>query len=96
MLQVQPKHMACISVASFHIACKMTCGPDRVPESAHLITISQCKCTLSDLVRMESIIMSKLGITLNDRDNVPVTALTFLRMFHEILCAAERGDVYKK
>lgn len=95
-MKVQPIHIACISVASFHIACQMTCNPENVPERTHMITISQCKCTLSDLVRMESIIISKLEINLNDRDNLPVTALNFLRLFHEILCVMKYNDLYKK
>lgn len=95
-MKVQPKHMACISVSSFHIACKMICDPDLIPESTHLITISQCKCTLTDLYRMESIIMNKLDISLNEGDNLPVTSLTFLRLMHEILWSSTCNDVYKK
>ena len=43
----------------------------------HLIRISQCRCSLSDLARMERIISTKLSWELESP-----TALTFLELFH--------------
>jgi cyclin G2 len=95
-LQVLPKHLACVCVTSFHIACKLVCVPELAPEPPHIIRISQCKCSLSDIMRMESIIIDKLGINVNERDNLPVTALTFLRLFNEIITSTKCGDDYNQ
>ncbi|XP_063242503.1 cyclin G [Bacillus rossius redtenbacheri] len=85
-MKVQPKHMACISVSSFHLAARLVAScrkdldsPVVVPDTEDLVAISQCRCTLGDLSRMEKIIAGKLS------ESVPVTALDFLRLFHRVL-----------
>lgn len=94
--QVQQKHIACISVASFHIACKLICSDDLVPEPSDIIKISQCKCTPRDLARMETIIKNKIGIEGKGRENIPVTALSFLKLYDEIVRASEHSEIYQK
>ncbi|XP_066999568.1 cyclin G [Anabrus simplex] len=98
-MKARPKHMACISVSAFHLACRQVLLHEQgtggeswsVPDSRDLVTISQCKCTLGDLTRMEGIISSKLG---SEPGLLPVTSLTFLRLFHNLfLAAAERLGV---
>ncbi|XP_065222483.1 cyclin G [Planococcus citri] len=95
-MKVQPKYIACISIASFHIACKLVCSPDLIPDPAHLISISQCKCTLSDLSRMTSVIISKVEINFDERDSIPITSLTFLRLLHQMMSVSKYSDVYKQ
>ena len=92
--------MACISVSAFHLATRQVyqyqknCGLESllvVPETRDLVAISQCKCTLGDLNRMESIISSKLD---TEPGLLPVTALTFLQLFYALFCSvAERLGV---
>lgn len=93
-MKARPKHMACIAVSSFHLACqqvmlhrhKVDCESEWiVPDSRDLVTISQCKCTLGDLTRMEGIIACKLG---TEPSMLPVTSLTFLQLFHKLFSAA--------
>ncbi|KAJ9574027.1 hypothetical protein L9F63_008553 [Diploptera punctata] len=89
-MKVRPKHMACISVSAFHLATKQvyhhqkSCGAESlvtVPDTRDLVVISQCKCTLGDLSRMQGIISSKLG---TEPGLLPVTALTFLQLFYAL------------
>ncbi|CAO2623693.1 CCNG2 [Lemmus lemmus] len=51
-----------------------------VPPTHNVIRISQCKCTASDLERMERIISEKLHYELE-----ATTALNFLHLYHTIL-----------
>ncbi|BES94022.1 Cyclin, N-terminal domain [Nesidiocoris tenuis] len=80
-MKVKARHMACISVAAFQIACRYIMT-NRVPDSADILAISQSNCTPGDLSRMEQVITSKLGISYNSS---PVTVAIFLRIFHDLL-----------
>ncbi|XP_069679969.1 cyclin G isoform X1 [Periplaneta americana] len=105
-MKARPKHMACISVSSFHLATRQvyqyqkSCGMEdvsSVPDTRDLVAISQCKCTLGDLNRMEGIISSKLD---TEPGLLPVTPLTFLQLFHALFAAAAGqigvGALYEK
>uniref|UniRef100_A0A182PSH6 Cyclin-like domain-containing protein n=1 Tax=Anopheles epiroticus TaxID=199890 RepID=A0A182PSH6_9DIPT len=78
-MKVRPKHMACISVSSFHLAVQQHSLP--IIDTEDLIAISQCRCTSRDLVRMADIVANKLGVQMN---LAPVTALSFIRLFYYI------------
>ncbi|XP_055587595.1 cyclin G [Uranotaenia lowii] len=78
-MKVRPKHMACISVSSFHLAVQQLSLPQIDTED--LVAISQCRCTSRDLVRMADIVANKLGVQIN---SAPVTALAFIRLFYYI------------
>ncbi|XP_050069410.1 cyclin G [Anopheles maculipalpis] len=78
-MKVRPKHMACISVSSFHLAVQQLSMP--IIDTEDLIAISQCRCTSRDLVRMADIVANKLGVQMN---LAPVTALSFIRLFYYI------------
>lgn len=78
-MKVRPKHMACISVSSFHLAARQLNLPQI--DTDDLVAISQCRCTSRDLVRMADIVANKLGVQMN---TAPVTALSFIRLFYYI------------
>lgn len=78
-MKVRPKHMACISVSSFHLAVQQLSMP--LIDTEDLVAISQCRCTSRDLVRMADIVANKLGVQMN---LAPVTALSFIRLFYYI------------
>lgn len=90
-MKARPKHMACISVSAFHIAAVRMAKLD----ADHLVSISQCKCTGGDLERMSTLIRGKLEWAPN---TTPVTAITFLRLFHIMFHTAASqiglGDLY--
>lgn len=95
--------MACISVAAFQLAARQVSSALRsdevveIPDSKDLASISQCKCTLGDLTRMEGIISQKLGAEPN---TLPITALTFVRLLNSIFATAAKeagiSDVYSQ
>jgi len=92
-MKAQPKHLSCIAVSSFHLACsqyQQGLPSDTLlvgtPEPADLVSISQSRCSASDLMRMEAILASKLegGGTAG----TPVTPLSFLRVMSAVSRAA--------
>ncbi|XP_034935274.1 cyclin G [Chelonus insularis] len=91
-MKARPKHMACISVSSFHIAAVQMA---QSLDADHLVSISQCKCTGGDLKRMSELIRNKLEWA---PGTTPITALTFLRlfnvMFHTAASQLGLGDLY--
>lgn len=94
-MKARPKHMACIAIASFQLSCSLVCGGAAgcppVPEAAEVAAISQCKCTPGDLRRMQTIITSKLGV-----GAAPITAVDFLRVFHQLFLSVDQGQVYAR
>jgi len=102
-MKAQPKHLSCIAVSSFHLACSQyqeslpdnAVGVQGVPEPGDLVTISQSRCSASDLLRMEAILASKLD---NKHQQavppMPVTPLSFLRLMMAVSrAAAARLDI---
>lgn len=92
-MKARPKHMACISVSSFHIAAVQMAQQSL--DADHLVSISQCKCTGGDLKRMSELIRNKLEWQPGSQ---PITSLTFLRLFNLMFQAAASqlglGDLY--
>lgn len=91
-MKAQPKHLSCIAVSSFHLACtqyQQACGDLAVvPEPADLVAISQSRCSASDLLRMEAILASKLDNKKQAVPPMPVTPLSFLRIMMAVSRAA--------
>jgi len=92
-MKAQPKHLSCIAVSSFHLACSQYQmaggGLVSVPDPSDLVTISQSRCSSSDLLRMESILSAKLAPpTPTASPQLPVTPLTCLRIMWAVSRAA--------
>ena len=105
-MKAQPKHLSCIAVAAFHLACRQfhghqleqqllskknsdtTIAPIAIPDPADLVTISQSRCSPSDLLRMQNIVANKLDLNPASGPEPPVTALSFLRIMFAVSKAA--------
>ncbi|KAM4555009.1 cyclin-G1 isoform 1-T1 [Odontesthes bonariensis] len=77
VMKIQPKHLSCVGLCCFYIAVKSSEEEKNVPLASDLIRISQNRFTVSDMIRMERIIMEKLYWKVK-----APTALHFLRLFH--------------
>lgn len=75
--QIQPKHLSCVGLCCFYIAVKSSEEEKNVPLANDLIRISQNRFTVSDMMRMEKIIMEKLYWKVK-----APTALRFLHLLH--------------
>jgi len=110
-MKAQPKHLSCIAVSAFHLACgqhrqlQMEQGLDEsqlvgIPDPADLVSISQSRCSPSDLLRMQTILQSKLETAqssslVSSADSAPVTSLTFLKLMYRVVRAtALRLDLF--
>jgi len=98
-MKALPKHLSCIAVSSFHLACSQyqeVRGDLLVlPQPSDLVSISQSRCSASDLLRMEAIIASKLE---NKQQQtvppLPVTPLSALKLMMAVSrAAASRLDI---
>ena len=83
-LQAHPKYLSCIATCCFYIAAKTQEDDVFIPNATELVKLSQCGGTVSDLVRMEKLILDKLSWELN-----AVTPLTFLHLFYEVFAARD-------
>ncbi|CAH1402352.1 unnamed protein product [Nezara viridula] len=92
-LKVKAKHMACVSISSFQLACRLVCGGS-APELQHILAVSQAKCTVADLVRMQEVVSTKLGA--EPSSPLPITPYTFLALYHAFLSAIDRENVYSR
>lgn len=85
--QIQPKHLSCVGLCCFYIAVKSAEEEKNVPLANDLIRISQNRFTVSDMIRMEKIILEKLHWKLK-----APTALHFLRLFYFRIQGQVDGD----
>uniref|UniRef100_A0A1A8MAU2 Cyclin G1 n=1 Tax=Nothobranchius pienaari TaxID=704102 RepID=A0A1A8MAU2_9TELE len=77
VMKIQPKHLSCVGLCCFYIAVKSSEEEKNVPLASDLIRISQNRFTVSDMIRMEKIIMEKLYWKVK-----APTALHFVRLLH--------------
>ncbi|XP_048399405.1 cyclin-G1 [Stegostoma tigrinum] len=80
LIKVQPKHLCCVGLCCFYLAVRATEEEHSVPLASDLIRISQCRFTISDMMRMENIVLEKLRWRVRGP-----TALDFLRLYHKLI-----------
>ncbi|NXQ32341.1 CCNG1 protein, partial [Alaudala cheleensis] len=79
-MKVQPKHLGCVGLSCFYLAVKASEEERNVPFATDLIRISQYRFTVSDMMRMEKIILEKLCWKVK-----AITAYQFLQLYHSFL-----------
>ncbi|NXA78830.1 CCNG1 protein, partial [Thryothorus ludovicianus] len=79
-MKVQPKHLGCVGLSCFYLAVKASEEERNVPLATDLIRISQYRFTVSDMMRMEKIILEKLGWRIK-----AITAFQFLQLYHSFI-----------
>ncbi|XP_066523062.1 cyclin-G1 [Hoplias malabaricus] len=89
VMKIQPKHLSCVGLCCFYIAVK-TLEDENIPLASDLIRISQNRFTVSDMMRMEKIILEKLYMKVR-----APTALHFLRFFHAYIQETVDADSKK-
>ncbi|KAJ3588034.1 hypothetical protein NHX12_011628 [Muraenolepis orangiensis] len=87
VMKIQPKHLSCVGLCCFYIAVKSSEEERNVPLANDLIRITQNRFTVSDMMRMEKIVMEKLYWKVK-----APTALHFLRLFHSQVQAQLDSD----
>uniref|UniRef100_A0A8C4U040 Cyclin G1 n=1 Tax=Falco tinnunculus TaxID=100819 RepID=A0A8C4U040_FALTI len=79
-MKVQPKHLGCVGLSCFYLAVKASEEERNVPLATDLIRISQYRFTVSDMMRMEKIVLEKLCWKVK-----ATTAFQFLQLYHSLI-----------
>ncbi|XP_024067702.2 cyclin-G1 [Terrapene carolina triunguis] len=79
-MKVQPKHLGCVGLCCFYLAVKATEEERNIPLASDLIRISQYRFTVSDMMRMEKIVLEKLYWRIK-----ATTAFQFLQLYHLLI-----------
>ncbi|XP_067422688.1 cyclin-G1 isoform X1 [Emydura macquarii macquarii] len=79
-MKVQPKHLGCVGLSCFYLAVKATEEERNIPLATDLIRISQYRFTVSDMMRMEKIVLEKLYWKVK-----ATTAFQFLQLYHLLI-----------
>ncbi|NWJ06950.1 CCNG1 protein, partial [Crypturellus undulatus] len=79
-VKVQPKYLGCVGLSCFYLAVKATEEERNIPLATDLIRISQYRFTVSDMMRMEKIILEKLSWKVKS-----TTAFQFLQLYHSLI-----------
>lgn len=83
LVKAQKKYLPCIGVACYFLAVKIIEEEEDLPGASELLDAIGCSFSVSDLLRMERIILAKLDWDLNS-----VTPLSFLQAFHALSVAS--------
>ncbi|KAB1259396.1 Cyclin-G1, partial [Camelus dromedarius] len=79
-MKVQPKHLGCVGLSCFYLAVKSIEEERNVPLATDLIRISQYRFTVSDLMRMEKIVLEKVCWKVK-----ATTAFQFLQLYYSLI-----------
>uniref|UniRef100_A0A2K5P8V1 Cyclin N-terminal domain-containing protein n=1 Tax=Cebus imitator TaxID=2715852 RepID=A0A2K5P8V1_CEBIM len=79
-MKVQPKHLGCVGLSCSYLAFKSIEEERNVPLATDLIRISQYRFMVSDLLRMEKIVLEEVCQKVK-----ATTAIQFLQLYYSLL-----------
>ncbi|XP_076446080.1 cyclin-I-like [Babylonia areolata] len=77
LVKIRPKYLRCVAISCLYIAAKTLEDDEAIPVTLDLVRKSQCGCSVSEILRMELVILTKL-----DWNPKAVTAIDFLHLIH--------------
>lgn len=80
LVKIRPKYLRCVAISCLYIAAKTLEDDEAIPFTLDLVQKSQCGCSVSEILRMEVVILSKL-----DWNPKTVTAIDFLQLIHFLM-----------
>jgi hypothetical protein len=90
LMKIHGKYLKCAAASSVYIASKIQEEKDCVHTLESFLAITNSKFTVSDITRMEKIILEKIGWELVSRP----TSATFLEIYFNLLCANHFETVF--
>jgi len=79
-VKVRPKYIQCVAISCFYIAAKTLEEDEVIPSTVDVVKMSRCGCSVSDILRMEVIILDKLKWSVKN-----VTSIDLLHVIHSLL-----------
>lgn len=79
-VKVRPKYVQCVAISCLYIAAKTLEEDEVIPSTVDLVKISRCDCAVSDILRMECVILNKL-----DWNVKTITPVDYLHIIHALL-----------
>lgn len=79
-MKARPKYLQCIAISCLYIAAKTLEEDEVIPSIVDLIKTSRCGCSVSDVLRMEGIVLNKLNWRIKT-----VTPIDFLHIIHSLM-----------
>ncbi|XP_018493893.1 cyclin-I [Galendromus occidentalis] len=80
LVRVKPRFLQVIACSCFFLAAKMILDNEEMPSLASLIRCGGCECSVSEVRRMEKVILERFGW-----DLTRATPLDFLHAYHALL-----------
>lgn len=80
VVKVRPKYLQCVAISCLYIAAKTLEEDEVIPSTVDLVKRSHCDCAVSDILRMECVILDKLGWNVKT-----ITPIDCLHIIHALL-----------
>lgn len=80
LVKIRTKYLRCVAISCLFIAVKTLEDDEVVPVTLDLVRKSQCGCSVSEVLRMEVVILDKLNWNVKT-----ITAIDFLHMMHTVM-----------
>lgn len=78
--KVKSKFLECLAIACLYIACKIKEEDEMISITSEFLLDCGCKCSVSELLRMEQMVLTKFEWSVND-----TTPVDFLHIFYALL-----------
>lgn len=79
-IRVRPKYLQCVAISCLYIAAKTLEEDEVIPSTKDLVKMSQCDCAVSDILRMEGVVLDKLHWNIKT-----ITPVDYLHIIHALL-----------
>lgn len=80
LVKIRPKYLRCVAISCLFIAAKTLEDDETIPITLDLVRKSQCGCSVSEVLRMELVILTKL-----DWNVKTITTIDFLHVIHYLM-----------
>lgn len=88
--KVKSKYLECLGISCLYIACKVKEEDENISVTSEFLQDCDCKCSISELLRMEQMILTKFEWSVND-----TTAIDFLNIYYALLVEQYNSDCTK-
>ncbi|KAK7496512.1 hypothetical protein BaRGS_00012164 [Batillaria attramentaria] len=80
LVKIRTKYLRCVAISCLYLAVKTLEDDEVIPVTLDLVRKSQCGCSISEVLRMEMVILDKLNWNVKT-----TTAIDFLHMMHTVM-----------